>query len=145
MAGTGAAVQLVRCGGLLAAAESALGNAERASELAGQVEELLGRMTVPPGGTFLYGAHAQLAVARVRLQGGDPASAERLAEPLLVSAERVGWRETAAQAACLVAHCRRARGDEAGAAELLGRALQVAAETGLPAAELEARTALRGA
>ena len=144
VAGTGAAVQLVRCGGLLAAAESALGNAERASELAGRVEELLGRMTVPPGGTFLYGAHAQLAVARVRLQGGDPASAERLAEPLLVSAERVGWRETAAQAACLVAHCRRARGDEAGAAELLGRALEVAVETGLPAAELEARTALRG-
>ena len=142
VAGTGAAVQLVRCGGLLAAAESALGHAERAAELAAEVEGLLGRMTVPRGGSFLYGAHAQLAVAHVRLQGGDHAAAERLAEPLLAAAERVGWRETFAAAACLVARARRAQGDEGGAKALLARALDVAVETGLPAAEREARTAL---
>jgi class 3 adenylate cyclase/tetratricopeptide (TPR) repeat protein len=145
VAGTGAAVQLVLCGGLLAAAESALGHANRAAELAERVEELLERMTAPPGGTFLYGAHAQLAVADVRLEGGDHAAAERLAEPLLAAAERVGWHETVARAACLMARCRRASGDGPAAEALLRRALEVAHEAGLPAAEREARTALGSA
>ena len=120
VAGTGAAVQLVRCGGLLAAAESALGHAERAVELATRVEELLERMTVPPGGTFLYGAHAQLAVAGVRLRSGDPAAAERLAAPLLAAAERVGWRETVAQAACVVATLPAQEGRQRGRREAPG-------------------------
>jgi class 3 adenylate cyclase/tetratricopeptide (TPR) repeat protein len=145
VAGTGAAVQLVLCGGLLSAAESALGNDARAAELADRVEELVRRMTVPPGGTFLYGAHAQLAVAEVRLRNGDLAAAERLAEPLLAAAERVGWRETLARAACLIARCRGARGDGAGADALLDRALQVALEAGLPAAERDARMGLGSA
>jgi class 3 adenylate cyclase/tetratricopeptide (TPR) repeat protein len=140
--GTGAAVQLVRCAGLLAAAECEVGEVDRAARQADRVEELLGRMTAPPGGTFLYGAHAQLAVAHVRLRQGDAPAAERLSAPLLAAADQAGWLEIVSRAATALAGCRLLRADRAGGERLLQRAVTVACEAGFPAAERAARTAL---
>jgi predicted ATPase/class 3 adenylate cyclase len=140
--GTGAAVQLVRCAGLLAAAECEVREVERAARQADRVEALLGRMTAPPGGTFLYGAHAQLAVAHVRLSQGDAAAAERLSAPLLAAADHAGWLETVARAATALGGCRLLTGDRAGSKRLLLRAVSVAGDAGFPAAERAARMAL---
>jgi len=71
-----------------------LGDAGGAQELADRGEELLGQVSVPAGGAWLFGAHAYLAVARVRLGAGDRERAAAIASPLLAAAERSGWRQS---------------------------------------------------
>jgi tetratricopeptide (TPR) repeat protein len=86
--------QLTRCVCLLACARSMLGDAGGAQELADRGEELLGRVSVPVGGAWLFGAHAYLAVARVRHGAGDRERAAAIASPILAAAERNGWRQS---------------------------------------------------
>ncbi len=85
--------QLTRSVCLLAAAQAILGEADSAAELARRGTELLARVTVPSGRAWLFGAHAHLALARVRIEAGDAQGAEAIAAPLLDAARRSGWGE----------------------------------------------------
>jgi hypothetical protein len=95
---------------------------------------------LPPGGAFVLGGHATLALATFHLRGGDLAAAQRLAAPLLDAAAAGGWAETEAQAALVMAGCRAARGDEPGAHALHARAIALAESIGLPAVERAAES-----
>jgi tetratricopeptide (TPR) repeat protein len=106
----GARAQGLRCTALLAWAALDAGDRERAMGLADRADEVLATVTTPPGRTFLLGAHAPLAVARVRLSCGDAASALALVEPVLAAARAAGWREAVAYATLLDGA---ARGDRA--------------------------------
>ena len=88
---SGPPAQLTRCVCLLACARSMLGEREVAAEHAERGEELLARISAPPGRAWLFGAHAYLAVARVRLDAGEDDRAEAIAAPILAAAERSGW------------------------------------------------------
>ena len=98
-------------------------------------------MNVPAAGAFVFGGHATLALATVRLDLGEVARAQRLAAPILDAAARGGWVETEAQAALVLARCRLARGDADGAEGLHERALTLAAEVGLPGVQRTAANA----
>ena len=91
--------QITRCTCLLACARLMLGERERAEELAGRGEELLARISAPPGQAWLFGGHAYLALARIRLDAGERQRAEAIAEPILTAAERSGWGRSLAGAA----------------------------------------------
>ena len=95
---SGPPAQLTRCVCLLACARSMLGEREVAAEHAGRGEQLLARILAPPGRAWLFGAHAYLAVARVRLDAGEDARAEAIAAPIMAAAERSGWSPTLAGA-----------------------------------------------
>ena len=89
----------------------------------------------PPEGAFVFGGHATLALAAVRLGRREFEGAEELAAPLLEAAHRGGWVETEAQAAIVIARCHEARGDAALAEAFRERALRLASAVGLPAVE----------
>jgi hypothetical protein len=134
-AGCEAAGQELRCAGLLAAARAQLGDEAGAGEAADRAQVVIGAIRVPAGGSFLFGGHATLALASVYLDKGDTAAAGRLAAPLLHAAARSGWVETEAQAALVLARCRRAQDDGSEAERLHDHALGLAARAGLPAVE----------
>ena len=140
---THAPAQITRCTCLLALARSLLGEDQAAAELADRGEELLARVSAPPGKAWLFGAHAYVAVARVRLAAGDPERAEALIAPIVAAAEESGWREPLARGLLVTGQARAALGDAAGAEVALTRALEVAKETGLPGPAVEARESLR--
>jgi tetratricopeptide (TPR) repeat protein len=127
----GARAQLLRCTGLLAWAASELDEHERAAALTRQAKELIAAVTAPPGRTYLLGAHAALAVARVHLSAGAPHEAEALVAPVLAAARTSGWRETVAYATLLDGA---ARGDAAAVEE----ALELARRDRLPWVQREA-------
>ena len=126
---------MIRCSALLAAAEAERGDAARSAAAADEATKVLQSATVPPGGAFLFGAHAVLALAAVRLEQGDVVRAQRLAAPLVDAARTAGWVETEASAALVLARCRRRRGDGEGAERLHEHALGLAAGVGLPGVE----------
>jgi DNA-binding SARP family transcriptional activator len=99
----GAHGQLLRCTGLLAWATAETGERDAAAALAGEAEAMLARVTAPPGRTFLFGAHATLAVARAWLQVGEPDRARGILEPLRAAAEEAGWIQAQAAASELLA------------------------------------------
>ncbi len=55
-------------------------------------ERLLATITAPPGAVFLDGYHSYVAVARTRQALGDVRGARGVLEPLLLAANRNGWR-----------------------------------------------------
>lgn len=128
-----AAAQVLRCASLLAAAHAELGDRRRCDAAAERAERALRGMRLPPGGAFVFGGHATLALATVRLGRREVAGAEELAAPLLEAAHRGGWVETEARAALVIARCHEARGDAPGAEAFRARALRLASEVGLPA------------
>jgi tetratricopeptide (TPR) repeat protein len=131
--------ELLRCTGLLAWARWLLGERERALSLAEEAELMLADVTAPPGEAWLFGAHAQLAIARTWLAAGEPERGAPMARVLLDPAGRNGWRDTAAAAAVVVAGCEDALGRPDAAAEVLEVALSA---PGAPAAAWEARLEL---
>jgi predicted ATPase/class 3 adenylate cyclase len=90
---SGPPAQLTRCVCLLACARSMLGEQDVAVEHADRGEQLLERISAPPGRAWLFGAHAYMAVARVRRDTGDRERAEALVAPVLAAAERSGWSD----------------------------------------------------
>ncbi len=134
--------QALRCAGLLAAAHARLGNGLRAADAADRAQVAMQGMNVPGGDAFVFGGHATLALATVRLDLGEVTQAQRLAAPVLDAAARGGWVETEAQAALVLARCRLAWGDADGADRLRERALMLAAEVGLPGVQRTAANAV---
>jgi tetratricopeptide (TPR) repeat protein len=137
-----APTELTRCLGQLAWARWLLGARDEAISLVARAERLLGQVSAPPGGAFLFGAHAYTAIARVHLAAGAPERGEALLLPVLGAAERSGWREAAATTELVLGLCLEGRGELDQAAARLAHAAAVADESGIPAPGWEAHAAL---
>jgi predicted ATPase/class 3 adenylate cyclase len=133
---------LARCSALLGWARLLLGDPEGAGSMQGHAEELLGRVVVPAGGAWLFGAHAYLATARVELSLGDPRRAVDLVEPIAAAAERSGWAEPLASGSLVIGLACAAADDATGAEAAFAEAIGVADRIGLPAPAWEARLGL---
>jgi predicted ATPase/class 3 adenylate cyclase len=131
--------EVLRCTAHLAWATWLLGERERAIALADEATGMIGEIAVPPRGAWLFGSHAQLAVARVRLEAGDVDAAAAIAGPLAEAAARVGWHEAFAAAACIAGRC---EGDRSSAAGLVEEAVDAADRAGRSATAWEARLEL---
>jgi class 3 adenylate cyclase/tetratricopeptide (TPR) repeat protein len=129
----------LRCTAHLAWAQWLLGNRDRALALADEATRMLDDVTTPPGGAWLFGSQAQLALAQVRLESGDRAAAGEIAIPLAAAAERVGWQEVLA-GANLIAAGSQTKADAA--IPLLERALEAADRAGSSALGWETRLEL---
>jgi class 3 adenylate cyclase/tetratricopeptide (TPR) repeat protein len=114
----------IRCRGLSARGHREQGSLDAARRAASETEALLGRVTVPPGGAFLYGAHAIAGAAEVWARTGDDARARALAEPALAASERAGWAEAEGELALALGDAGRARAvaERAGLRALAARA-----------------------
>ena len=137
-----APAQLLRCTALLAWACWDLGERGRALGLSERAEALIAASSAPAGRTFLLGAHAPLAVARVRLADGAPQRAHALVAPVLAAARQAGWLETIAYAALLEGSCQVALGSKEEGSVLIDESLELARSAGLPWIEREAQSKL---
>ena len=137
-----APAQLVRCVALLAWARSMLGEHRAATELAARAAELLSQVTTPPGGAWLFGSHAYVAVARAHTDCGDAQLVEALLAPIVAAAQRSGWQEPIACGSLVIGQARALLGDDTAAELALVHALEVADHVGLPAPAWEARATL---
>ena len=90
----------------------------------------------------MFGAHAHVAIARVHLAAGEPDRGEALLGPLLVAAERSGWREAIATTALVLGLCLEARGELDEAVALVARSAEIADESGIAAPAWEGHAAL---
>jgi tetratricopeptide (TPR) repeat protein len=138
----GAGNYMARC--LAHLAEAAWGAGDRAGAIraADEAEEVLRRVTAPPGVRFLHGAHAHLAVGRVRLVAGDPAGAERVTRDVVDAASSVGWIEPSAEGSLLLGRIRAATGNLDEARAHLMAADRLAGAAGLPATVWRAEATL---
>jgi tetratricopeptide (TPR) repeat protein len=134
--------ELVRCLGQLAWARWLLGEQDDALALATRGEELLGRVTAPDGGGFVFGAHAYAAIARVLLASGAAERGARLIRPVFEAAERAGWHEATAITGLVLGLCLEARDELDQARSTLARAAELSDEYGIPAPGWEAHAAL---
>ncbi len=139
---TDSAFYTVRCLAHLAWARWCVGDHADGGELADRATAVSAQITTPPGIAFLHGAHASFQIARVRQAQGRAKETEPMLRGILRGADRVGWREVAADAGILLGRARAAAGDPARARRLLARGLQVAEGAGLPRAAWEAHAAL---
>jgi class 3 adenylate cyclase/tetratricopeptide (TPR) repeat protein len=126
----------------LAWARWLLGDRAEASALAARAEKLLEQVSAPPGGAFLFGSHAYVALARVHLATGAPERGEALLRPLLGAAKRSGWREAEATTELVLGLCLEARGELEQARVALAHAAEVSDQCGIPAPSWEAHAAL---
>ena len=133
-----------RCAGLLAGAHAQRGAPAEAAAAAQAAESLMAGMTFPPGGAFLYGAHAISGTARARLAAGEAERALAIAEPALAAAGTGGWAEAEADLALAAADAAAALGDGDRAGALRERARAVADAAGLPVLSRQALAALAG-
>lgn len=140
---SGAHAQLLRCSALLAWASWEIGDHARASALADRAEALVAAVSAPAGRTFLLGAHAPLAIARVRLAAGAPQRAQEVVTPVLAAAKDSGWLETIAYGSLLDGSCRIAFGSNDAGRAAIEESLQLARTAGLRWIEREAQTRLR--
>lgn len=115
--------EVLRCTGLLAWARWLGAEHEQALGLAEEAERMLGEVVAPRGSAWLFGSHSQLALARVRLDAGEPDRAAALARRLYEAAESAGWRDVAADAAIVLALCEEAGDRTEAAGNLFERAL----------------------
>ena len=118
--------------GLLARASLARGDLEAAGRAADRGCERLANVTAPPGGAFLYGAHAIAGVAAALAATGRAAEARAVAEPALAAAERSGWAQARAELGLALAEALAAAGDASGAEQARERAGEIARAGGLP-------------
>jgi len=131
--------EVLRCTAHRTWATWLLGERDRALALADEAEARIREIRVPPGGAWLFGSHAQLAVARVRLEAGDHAAAAAIARPLAKAAERVGWHEAFAAATWIAARC---EPEQDASIRLLERALEAADRAGRSAVAWDVRLEL---
>lgn len=137
----GALGQRLRCRALLAEARAALGDADAASALAAEADDMLAGITTPARGAWLWGGLATLALARARLMLGRPERARELAAAVVSAAERSGWRELVAAGRLVLARAGLELGDP-GARAVVEAAVDEAAAAGLPGVEWRARLLL---
>jgi class 3 adenylate cyclase/tetratricopeptide (TPR) repeat protein len=138
----GAPNPMLRCVAQLALARRLSGDLEGSATALARAEELLAAITAPPGRTWLWGASAHLAVARVHLLNDEAERASAVVAPIRDAARQVGWRDLVAHASTLLARHHLARGEDEEASRLLGDALDAAPDDRLPGAAWEAHASL---
>jgi class 3 adenylate cyclase/tetratricopeptide (TPR) repeat protein len=115
----GATGEHLRCTALLAWSAWLLGDRAASLRHAREATEMLGAVTTPPGSAWLFGAPAQLALARTWVAAGESTRAQAIVRPLHDAAQRVGWVEPACEAALVLALCELHEGEAGVASELL--------------------------
>ena len=132
----------LRTAGHLAWAHALAGDDIRARDVATEADDALARLRVREGDAFVFGFGAVAGLARAHVVLGDPQRGEAVLAPLLDAASRSGWYEAIASASLVAGLCRAAYSDDEGARSLLGTAVALAGEHGLPGVGWEARAAL---
>jgi DNA-binding SARP family transcriptional activator/tetratricopeptide (TPR) repeat protein len=107
-----------------------------------QADELLLRISTPPGSAWLLGGDTYLAVARAWLGQGEPDRALAVLGPLLAAAGRTPWMPALAQCLLVAGRATVLRGEVPAAGPLLARAADLAARHHLPVVRQEASAAL---
>lgn len=132
---SGMEAYLLRCAAPLAAATGS-------PDVLAEADRLLGQAGIPPGGAWLLGDEACLALAQAWLDHGEPERSRAIAAPLLAVADRAPWTPTLA--ATLVADGRALvrMGQREPAMAQLTRAEKLAGAHGLPHVLADARSAL---
>jgi DNA-binding SARP family transcriptional activator len=133
---------LVRALAHRAWAEWAAGDQAAAAAAADRAEEVLSDIRTPPGRAFLHGAHAAVALARVRLGQGRHDRVSAVLEPVRVAAERAPWQEVIADTSIVLGRSLVESGSPDRGGRLLTRAAEVADRNGLARASWEAHAAL---
>ena len=131
-----------RCAGLLAGAHARRGATAEAAAAAEGAESLMADMTFPPGGAFLYGAHAISGTARARRPGERRSARSRSPSRRSAAAGTSGWAEAEAELALAAADAAAALGDADRSGALRERARGVADAAGLPVLSRQALAAL---
>ncbi len=131
-----------RAAGHLAWARALAGDRAGATSAAAVAGETLSRLRAPPGGSFLFGFGAIVALARAELAAGRGERAEVLLAPVRAAAQRLGWREADAAASLVLGLSHQALGRSDDARGSLARALKVSRDHCLPGIEWEACAAL---
>jgi tetratricopeptide (TPR) repeat protein len=139
----GALLHLVRAAALLSWCRWRLGDREGAEGWAERAQALFTQVTTPPGTAYLAGSDAYAAVARLRLRSGDPTRARALVGPVVAAGETSGWVEATARGSVVLGRCELALGRTDDGERHLVHAVESARAAMMPAAELEARAALR--
>ncbi|MGH8935780.1 MAG: BTAD domain-containing putative transcriptional regulator [Acidimicrobiia bacterium] len=131
--------QLVRCAGHLAWAQWLREDHDAYPEHLHTAQSLLRELSAPPGATFLYGADAHTAVARLHLARGDLTGAQAILAPLVAAARAAGWVEHLAHGLLLLGVANSTQTEA-----LLREAVAVAERSGLLGLEWQARSTLGG-
>jgi DNA-binding SARP family transcriptional activator/tetratricopeptide (TPR) repeat protein/energy-coupling factor transporter ATP-binding protein EcfA2 len=115
-----------------------LAEATGSIEILLEADDLLGRISTPPGSAFLLGDGCYLAVARSWLSRDDAQRARDVLAPLIAAATRVPWVGALAAASLVDGQAALRLGQIAEAELLLGRAAELAVRHGLPRVASEA-------
>jgi tetratricopeptide (TPR) repeat protein len=126
----------------VAAATALLAQVSGSPERLAEAEAMLDAISAPPGGAWLHGAAAYLAVARTHIAAGDPARARTVLAPLVEAARRVPSVGELAEALLVDGTAGAALGD-GDAATVLREAQTLAQRHHMPRIAAAARTALR--
>ena len=138
----GAPNETVRCVSQLAWARWLLGDQDQANALTVRAMEMLGRVSVPEGGAWLFGAGAYAAVGRVLVAAGEADRAESLLVPVHGAAARSGWRDAQATTGFVLGLCFETRGELDQARETFSSVVDISGQCGLLAPAREAHAAL---
>lgn len=128
----GADLHLVRCLGLAARAARALGDAERAGDLADRATAILDRVRVRAPRAYVIGQDAYVGVALVRLDQGRLEAVEELVGPIVSACSEGGWSDGVVDGSLVLAEAALRRGDPSAAMGSAVAAVAEARRTGLP-------------
>ena len=128
----GADLHLVRCLGVSARAAHALGDSERAADLADRATAILDRVRVRPPRAYLAGQDAYVGVALVRLAQGRVETVEDLVGPIVTACAASGWSDGLVDGSLVLAEAARRRGDAPASVQAATAAVTEAERTGLP-------------
>jgi class 3 adenylate cyclase/tetratricopeptide (TPR) repeat protein len=128
----GADLHLVRYLGMGARAAQALGDTDRAVELADRATAILDRVRVRAPRANVMGQDAYVGVALVRLAQGRLDAAEGLVGPIVSACAACGWSDGIVDGSLVLAETAFGRGDISGSVDAATAAVTEARRTGLP-------------
>ncbi|MBV9451334.1 MAG: AAA family ATPase [Streptosporangiaceae bacterium] len=128
--------------GYLLRSAAPLAAATGSATVLAEADRLLADAGIPPGGAWLLGEEAYLALARAWLGRGEPDRARAVLAPLLELAGRVPWPSALAGALVADGQALIRMGSREQAKATLLRAERLAVRHGLPHVRREARSAL---
>jgi tetratricopeptide (TPR) repeat protein len=125
-------LHLVRCLGMAARATQALGDADRAADLADRASAILARVRVRPPRAYVIGQDAYVGVAFVRLAQARLDTVDELVRPIVDACGAGGWSDGIVDGSLVLAEAALRRGDAPSAIESALAAVAEARRTGLP-------------
>lgn len=124
--------QAARCSANLAWALWLDGRPGEAIEQAADAQSRFDAVAAPPGGAYVLGNEAYVALARLHLARGQPDDAAAVLAPVAAAATRSRWPEADGTCALWLGQCRRAQGRDREAAALFARAMAAAVDARSP-------------